>query len=460
MDQSRNDDFYFYQSSNPGNRRSKSAQKTRKLLLSICGVLLAILIMGIVGIIMLKRIKPLAKEITVEAGSVVYAEQFLSTQGFKIGQSVYFKTDMTGIDMSVEGDYEIELYVDGTVHTSLMRVRDTVPPKAEPVNMSLNAGMKPSAEFLIKNVRDVGKVTAAFQHEPDWNKGGKVTVNVVITDAAGNSSVVPVELTIHTDVVPPVIEGAMDRVFYVGDSIVYTGAYEDHLGNQYPEVTAYDTESAVTFTVNRDKVDTSKSGVYPVIYSAVDAVGNITNVEVKFTLLDKPVATVEPKVVYDLARKILDEITTEDMTDMEVAFAIYRWTSYNIGYVNSSDKTSWIDAAYQAFTQYCGDCYNYFAAAKALYEVAGIENVDVVKSDTSHSSHYWSLINLGEGWYHVDCTPRINPGQFFMNTDAELEAYSSANHNSHIFDGSLYPDRATESVQHLVDYGNGTILKP
>ena len=87
MDQSRNDDFYFYQSSNPGNRRSKSAQKTRKLLLSICGVLLAILIMGIVGIIMLKRIKPLAKEITVEAGSVVYAEQFLSTQGFKIGQS-------------------------------------------------------------------------------------------------------------------------------------------------------------------------------------------------------------------------------------------------------------------------------------------------------------------------------------------------------------------------------------
>ena len=81
----------------------------------------------------------------------------------------------------------------------------------------------------------------------------------------------------------------------------------------------------------------------------------------------------------------------------------------------------------------------------------------IIKSDTSHSSHFWSLINLGDGWYHVDCTPRRNVGYFFMNTDAELEAYSVKNKNSHIFDGSLYPQRATESVQHLVDYAKGKI---
>ena len=84
--------------------------------------------------------------------------------------------------------------------------------------------------------------------------------------------------------------------------------------------------------------------------------------------------------------------------------------------------------------------------------------MDVVKSDTSHSSHYWSLINLGDGWYHVDCTPRRNVGYFFMNTDAELEAYSVQNRNSHIFDSSLYPPRATESLQERVDYQNGKIL--
>ena len=142
---------------------------------------------------------------------------------------------------------------------------------------------------------------------------------------------------------------------------------------------------------------------------------------------------------------------------MQVAFAIYKWTSTHIAYTGSSDKSSWTAGAYQAFTKRSGDCFNYFAAAKALYNVAGIENEDIVKSDTSHSSHFWSIINLGDGWYHVDCTPRSNPGKFFMNTDAELEAYSVKNKNSHIFDGSLYPERSEESVQDLVDYAGGKV---
>lgn len=158
-----------------------------------------------------------------------------------------------------------------------------------------------------------------------------------------------------------------------------------------------------------------------------------------------------------LAGEILAEITTEGMTDMEVAFAIYRWTGSNIAYVGSSDKTDWGAAAYRGFTERIGDCYTYFAVAKALFIAAGIENMDVVKCNHGGSSHYWSLINLGDGWYHVDCTPRRSPGRFFMNTDAELESYSQANNNSHIFEGSLYPRRATKSVQHLIDYENGRI---
>ena len=161
--------------------------------------------------------------------------------------------------------------------------------------------------------------------------------------------------------------------------------------------------------------------------------------------------------VSEIAGQILSEITTEGMTDMEIAFAIYRWTGSSIAYVGSSDKTDWSEAAYRGFTERIGDCYTYFAVAKALFMEAGIENVDVVKGDHGGSSHYWSLINLGDGWYHVDCTPRRSPGRFFMNTDAELESYSQANNNSHIFDGSLYPRRATKSVQQLIDYENGRI---
>lgn len=262
------------------------------------------------------------------------------------------------------------------------------------------------------------------------------------------------------DETAPEIQNAVDRVFWLGDSIVYTGkcTRETDQGKvEYLKVTATDDYGIQELTVNRDEVNTEVAGTYPVTYIATDTSGNETSVTVQFTLLEKPKGYVDPETVYGMAQEILDDITTEDMTDMEVAFAIYHWTKTNIGYVNSSDKSSWTSAAYQAFTRRSGDCYNYFAAAKALYTVAGIENVDVVKSDTSHSSHFWSLINLGDGWYHVDSTPRRTVGYFFMNTDAELEAYSVKNKNSHIFDGSLYPERATESVQDQVDYANGKI---
>lgn len=270
----------------------------------------------------------------------------------------------------------------------------------------------------------------------------------------------PPTVPVITDETAPEIHNAVDRVFWLGDSIVYTGkcTRETDQGKvEYLKVTATDDSGNAQLTVNRDAVDTEVAGTYPVTYIATDDAGNETSVTVQFTLLEKPKGYVDPETVYEMAQEILDQITTDDMSDMEVAFAIYQWTKTNIGYVGSSDKSSWTAAAYQAFTQRSGDCYNYFAAAKAMYTVAGIENVDVVKSDTSHSSHFWSLINLGDGWYHVDCTPRRNVGYFFMNTDAELEAYSVKNKNSHIFDGSLYPERATESVQHLVDYAKGKI---
>ena len=179
----------------------------------------------------------------------------------------------------------------------------------------------------------------------------------------------------------------------------------------------------------------------------------------KITIKEKPKGYVDKEDVYALAQKVVDQITNDSMTDMEKAFAIYRWTKTNIGYTGTSNKDSWTIGAYQAFTKKSGDCFNYYAAAKAMLDVCGIQNVDIVKSDTSHSAHYWSLINLGDGWYHFDATPRKGGGNFFMLTDAELAAYSTKHKNSHIFDSSLYPERATVSVQDKINYAKGTINK-
>ena len=158
-----------------------------------------------------------------------------------------------------------------------------------------------------------------------------------------------------------------------------------------------------------------------------------------------------------LAQKVYNQIITDNMSQMQKAFAIYRRVRGNIAYTGSSDKSSWEVGAYQAFKKRSGDCFNYYAAGKALLNIAGIQNVDIVKSDTSHSRHFCSLINVGNGWYHFDCTPRKGGGNFFMLTDAELAAYSESHNNSHIFDSSLYPARATESVQDKVSYSKGTV---
>ena len=296
----------------------------------------------------------------------------------------------------------------------------------------------------------------------DEGKAKKSNSNVKtsVTDTTTVTPETEPSKPVYVDTTAPEIHNAVDRVFWLGDSIVYTGncIRETDQGKvEYLKVTATDDSGIQELRVDRDAVNLDEPGTYPVIYTAVDHAGNETSVTVQFTIAQKPDGYVDPETVYAMAQEILDDITTEDMSDMEVAFAIYHWTKNNIGYVGSSDKSSWTSAAYQAFTRRAGDCYNYFAAAKALYTVAGIENMDVIKSDTTHSSHFWNLINLGDGWYHVDSTPRRVVGYFFMNTDAELEAYSVDNKNSHIFDGSLYPERATESVQHLVDYENGKI---
>lgn len=382
------------------------------------------------------------RDLTVEAGTEIRPEQFL----VQPGADVSFVTDISAIDMTVEGQYPITLRVNGKDQTVTLRIEDTVAPVGMPVEgLVVRGGILPEPTMLVTEISDAGRVTVRYLAEPDVSAGGQVAATVVLTDSAGNSTEIGVSFTV--DASAPVIDGAIDRKFFVDESVSYKSGV----------TVTDDLDPSPRLRVDNSQVDPATPGTYPVVYSATDGAGNVTTVTVYFTFETKPDGYVEPEVVYDLARKVLDQITTEDMTDMQVAFAIYDWVKSNIGYTGHSDKSSWTQGAYQAFTDYAGDCFNYYAAAKALYEVAGIHNIDVVKvvtDQTSRSSHYWSLINLGDGWYHVDCTPRNTPGFFFMNTDEELLAYSAENRNSHNFDSSAYPDRAVESVQHLVDYEN------
>lgn len=349
------------------------------------------------------------------------------------------------------------LLKDEAGNTSEVSVVITVLADLEPpvikgaVDLSVDEGL--TLEYLtgitVTDNKDENPTLEIDDSNVNLNEGGEYEAVYIATDANGNIARETIIVTVIPDVLPPIIEGTEDITVEVGGSISYRKGV----------TVTDDKDENPTLEIDNSQVDLDTPGDYEVVYTATDKKGNTSSVSIIVTVRSLEALAMEQEVM-EKAADILSRITTGNMTAMEKAFAIYRWTLTNIGYTGTSEKGDWIKGAYQAFKNRSGDCYTYFAAAKALYQVAGIENVDIVKSDTSRSSHYWSLINLGDGWYHVDCTPRTGTGDnFFMVTDAELEAYSSQHRNTHIFDASLYPERATESLQHLIDYSKGTLIQ-
>lgn len=405
-------------------------------------VLMLLAIVG--GILYFVIWDPTVDTVKVEVGETIEVNDFL----VDTYDNASFVTDVSKIDTSVLGSHDIKIKILGRVFTSQLVVEDTIAPTAEAVSVEVEAGVLPDAQDCVTNISDATKVVASYKETPDVSKAGSVAAVVLLTDEGGNVTEIESNIMVWVDDEAPVISGTSNKTVTVGGSISYK-----------KDVTVTDNKDEnPTLEIDNSAVDLNKAGTYEVVYTATDKAGNSSSVTIKVTVKEKQTTSSVPQEVSEatvnaLAQKVLDKITNSSMSKMDVAFAIYKWANRNIGYTGKSDKSSWINGAYQAFTKQSGDCYTYFAAAKALFRLAGIENVDVVKSDTSHSRHYWSLINIGSGWYHVDATPRKGSGDlFFMVTDAELEAYSSKHNNSHIFDGSLYPARATESVQNLVKY--------
>ena len=141
----------------------------------------------------------------------------------------------------------------------------------------------------------------------------------------------------------------------------------------------------------------------------------------------------------ELADAVLAKIITEDMTPMEKVQAIFNYIRGHVGYINHSEKDDWIRAAYEGLAEGQGDCYVFACTSKQLLTRAGITNMDIAKIPAK-TSHYWNLVDVGEGWYHLDTTPRPDHPTIFLWTDEEMMAYSAWHYNAYNYDRSLYPE--------------------
>ena len=384
----------------------------------------------------------ISDEVIIEAGETVTPKLFINRQTPGAAEAYDYEIE-NPLNTSEVGDFEVTLYAGGNQITAAYTVIDTTPPVATGINLLiLNDSGTPKPSDFITGLDDATEVSVTFAEVYDFERPGKFYVTLILRDAAGNTSEVTAFADCRVDVEAPVITGLDDIFVIVGGAVSYKDGVTvtDNSGCE-PEL-----------SVDASAVDTRTRGIYEVVYSAVDGAGNITTQARRVCVVDKlPPAEEE---VMALARSVYDEkiITREDMSLWDIAYAIYKWTYNNIRFHGTGiDKSSWLTAAYDGFNTHRGDCFTYMAVTRALLDCAGIENMEVHRLRyEGESSHYWLLVDIGDGWYHLDsCWHTLAGPSFetFMRTDAELLYYGQTYNVEHYyrFDHDAYPARGTDS---------------
>lgn len=246
------------------------------------------------------------------------------------------------------------------------------------------------------------------------------------------------EERVNWDKTPPVIEAPEERTVTMGSSVVY----------RKDVVVTDENGEDINLVIDNSEVDLNTPGEYTVIYSATDAAGNVATAEMNLIVSEEQV--LDEEYVRPMVEKIVNQVISDDMSDWDKAYALFQWVRRNLDYGAAGDRSSIWAGAYEGIHDRNGDCYTYYGTYAAMLEVAGIDYIEVRRVG-GESNHWWMLVNVGQGWYHCDPSPKNNdyPYKCFMQTDAQVEAYTKRNHtrsNYYVFDESLYPERATEIV--------------
>lgn len=366
-------------------------------------------------------------ELTLEAGGFLPELSEFLLREYKDAAFVIPLDDY--VNRNAVGDYEVAIRISGREYTSVLHIVDTVAPAVEVRDAKIYNDETLSPYDLIENIDDVTETSAVFADTPDFTQPGVQNVQILVTDEGGNTVQVSAKVEVLIDTEPPVIEGVQELYTPAGSSISYKR-----------DVTVTDDrDEDVLLVVDNSAVNLNKVGDYPVIYSAADSSGNVTEITTVLHVTVPELENATEDIVNAEADAILAEILTEDMTEYEKAKAIFDWVYTNIANVGEPPKTTWVEGAYRGLFERKGDCFVYAMTSKCLLTRAGIENMDIgfIRPDRIH---YWNLINLGEGWYHWDATKRRDGCSFFYVSDADIMAYSSIHYGSHTYDPSLYPE--------------------
>ncbi len=361
-----------------------------------------------------------------------------------------FDTDM----LDHPGTYKTYVYVGSKKKQLKIVVTDTKAPEItlhEKVCISsLDFALTP--EHLVKSGYDPDGYSGHFitNMNFEFRMGSSYAVKVYYTDPSGNRTEdMQAVISFIKDTEAPVIEINGDISFATDDAISY---------KQFIKVSD-NCIGDIALEVDDSKVDYKTIGEYEITVNATDLANNTSTLTAKVSITAGKSYDPSLEKLNKKLSELMPSIINGDMTSEQKCRQIYNYVQKNITYASTSKSDDYVDVAYDAlFVSKEGDCFAFFAAAKAMLNYLEIENMDIERSDDGiDGTHFWNYVNIGTKesprWYHFDCT-RLNAKyneSGCLLTLAQVEAYDKWRYESdHVYfrqyDRSKYPKTSTEII--------------
>lgn len=173
-------------------RKSRKRRNRRRAALCITGIVLVLCVAAAAVLLILYSDVRIAYDI--ELGDPLPAAQVFCVSG---DSSVEYITDVSGIDVSKPGSNWIHVSVNGNDRLVDLVVKDTVPPAAQPVELTISINDTITPDKLITGLTDKDKVSVQWQQQPEFGKVGDYPVTLNLRDMSGNTSTVKTSLHIR-----------------------------------------------------------------------------------------------------------------------------------------------------------------------------------------------------------------------------------------------------------------------
>ena len=417
--------------------RSEKHSQNRIKTLILAAVLVIAVIAVAAELVSLYFYGNIRSVIEIEAGSPVPA----ASDFIKVPKdSIEVLSSTETLDSAHPGTYPLRFRWKIFNKTAKLIIRDTIAPQVEAKDVTGATNKKYAPADFIVSCSDATEVRLRYASEPDFTKEGRQSIEIIAQDAGGNETRSSVNLDLFDDTEAPVITGAINRTAYVKETIAYrTG------------ITVTDNvDPAPKLTIDNSEVDLNKEGIYPVTFTATDFCGNSSSVTVNVTVEPVPTGYENIEKLNEKAEQLLAKILTPEMTEIEKAFAIFRWIRTNVTWYGGRVQHNYVDQALKALNGTTGDCYTCTVGCKVLLEHAGFE-VKYMERSGVPGIHIWLMVKVGGEWYHMDPSP-IYIHQFicFLGTDAQLKAFGNLRPNYYEHDWSQFPATPEETPADVV----------